>query len=171
MSAVKPSLVGGHINSISKSRFSTGCIGTQPGWHSLVKYQTHKWRIMIGSNIRAVAAGRPVLIVFFEELKQNPASELTRMLEFLEVAWTPALINTTVTVLYLAFVYIPTYNQVLLPSPQDGFTQYYRNHTDSFEHYTAEQKQFVNSIIMTTASAMQSHAQDIARHIRFYVQH
>lgn len=56
------------------------------------------------------------------------------------------------------------------PSLQDGFTSYYRNHTDIFEHYTAEQKAFVNSIIIKTADTLQDFNvnKDIIRHIRDY---
>ena len=84
--------------------------GMQPGWQSLVKYQSHKWRLMIGSNVRARAVGRPILLVFFEELKQSPATELTRMLEFLEVPSSPDIINNTVMVHTLNIVYIPICN-------------------------------------------------------------
>lgn len=63
----------------------------------MVKYLTHKWKIMIGSNLKA-RANRPVLVVFFEDLKVNPAPQLTRMLEFLEVSLSPATINATVMV-------------------------------------------------------------------------
>ena len=72
--------------------------GEQAGWQALVKYQTHKWRLMIGSNMRAHAAGRPVLVVFFEDLKNAPAPQLARMLEFLGMPSSPDIINITVTV-------------------------------------------------------------------------
>ena len=64
-----------------------------------MKYQTHKWRIMLGSNLRAQAAGRPVLIVFFEDLKAGPAPQLARMMDFLELPLSPAAINATIMVI------------------------------------------------------------------------
>ena len=77
--------------------------GKQTGWQTLVKYLTHKWRLMIGSNIRALAAGRPVLVVFFEDLKADPAPQLVRMLQFLEMPSSPDIINATLTVFTFYF--------------------------------------------------------------------
>lgn len=51
----------------------------------------------MGSNLKA-PAHRPVLVVFFEDLKADPAPQLARMLEFLEVPSSPEIINATVMV-------------------------------------------------------------------------
>ena len=57
-------------------------------------------------------------------------------------------------------------------TPQDGYTAYYRNHTDNFEHYTAEQKTFVNGIILQTANSIQDRGhEDIVSHIKEYLRH
>lgn len=53
---------------------------------------------------------------------------------------------------------------------QDGYISYYRNHTDMFDHYTVEQKVFVNGIIARTADTLQG-KEDIARRIREYLLH
>ena len=71
--------------------------GTQPDWQALVKYQTHKWRLMIRSTLVA-RAGRPVLPIFFEDLKLDPAPQLVKMLDFLEMPSSPDLINATLQV-------------------------------------------------------------------------
>ena len=73
-------------------------VGEQAAWQAQVRYQVHKWKIMIGSNMGSHSAGRPVLIVFFEELKMNPAPQLARMIEFLELPISPAAISVTVMV-------------------------------------------------------------------------
>ena len=39
---------------------------------------------------------------------------------------------------------------------QNDYTTYYRNHTDNFEHYTAEQKIFINDIILQAANLMKT---------------
>lgn len=71
-----------------------------------MKYQTHKWHLMIGSNLKA-HAGKPVLVVFFEDLKEAPAPQLARMLEFLEMPSSPDIISATLTVYtLLTFVYL-----------------------------------------------------------------
>lgn len=121
----------------------------------------------MGSNLKA-PAHRPVLVVFFEDLKADPAPQLARMLEFLEVPSSPEIINATVMVCNCSS-HVQSCCSVK-PSLQDGFTSYYRNHTDIFEHYTAEQKAFVNSIIIKTADTLQDFNvnKDIIRHIRDY---
>ena len=73
-------------------------IGRQAGWQTLVKYQTHKWRLMLGSNLRARTAGRPVLPVFFEDIKKDPTFQLSKMMEFLEFPVPLTTINATVMV-------------------------------------------------------------------------
>ena len=78
---------------------SVAPIGNQGGWQTLVKYQSHKWRMMLGSNMRAQAAGWPVLPVFFEDIKTDAATQLTRMMEFLDLHVTPDIINATVMVM------------------------------------------------------------------------
>ena len=72
--------------------------GNQLGWQSLVKYLTHKWKLMISSNMRASLSSRSVLVVFFEEIKKDPALQLAKMMEFLEVSVSPTAINTAIMV-------------------------------------------------------------------------
>ena len=62
--------------------------------------------MMISSNLKAMAAGRAVLVVFFEDLKVDPAPQLARMLEFLEVPSSPDTINTTLMVYYAYIHYL-----------------------------------------------------------------
>lgn len=58
---------------------------------------------MIGNNLK-VPPHRPVLVVFFEELKADPAPQLARMLEFLEVPTSPKMINATVMVCTIVYM-------------------------------------------------------------------
>ena len=75
------------------------CTGKHTGWQAVVKDQTHKWSLMIGNNVKAIAAGRPVLVVFFEDIKADPAPQLAKILQFLEVPSSPDIINATLMVL------------------------------------------------------------------------
>ena len=135
-----------------------------------MRYLTHKWRLILGNNLRAQAAGRPVLSVFFEDIKTDPAPQISRMMEFLELPVTPAIINATVTV--ITFLSLTIMKLVWITfAQQDGFTSYYRNHTDHFDHYTAEQRMFVNNVISSTADALQDMADDIAKRLREYIHH
>ena len=54
-------------------------------------------------------------------------------------------------------------------SLKDGFTSYYRNHTDHFNHYTPQQRLLVNSVISTTADALQD--KTFAKKLREYIHH
>lgn len=121
--------------------------GSQPGWDRNVRYLTTKWRLMVSSNLVRKET-RPILVVFYEDLKRDMATDLKRMLDFLEHPYTPAQLNTTM---------------------QEGYTSYYRNHTDTFEHYTTEQKAFVNKVILQTAEMVgKTVHKDIASRLRDY---
>ena len=79
-------------------------------------------------NLVVKAGRRPVLLVRYEDLRANATKEVLRMLEFLRVPHTPG--------------------QVAAILREGEFTQYYRNHTDDFEHYTPEQKEAFNKAIL-----------------------
>lgn len=65
-----------------------------------MKYQSHKWKIMIGSNLRAMTVGKHVLPVFFEDLKKDPVTQLSRMMEFMELSVSTSVLNDTVMVIH-----------------------------------------------------------------------
>jgi hypothetical protein len=133
-----------HVKYVTNKTF----FGENKDWHTLVKHQTHRWSRMIANHVKAHEAGRPVLVVFFEDLKVDPAPQLARMLQFLEMPSSPDIINATL---------------------MNDYTTYYRNHTDNFEHYTAEQKIFINDIILQAANATQGKFdEDMVSHIREY---
>ena len=102
---------------------------------------------MVSSNLVRKEA-RPVLVVFYEDLKRDTATDLKSMLDFLDYPYNTAQLNSTV---------------------QEGYSSYYRNHTDTFEHYTPEQKAFVNKVILQTAEMVQKTVhKDIASRLRGY---
>lgn len=67
-----------------------------------------------------------VLLVHYEDLRSNLFHEMKRMLQFLDYSVTE---NT------------------LRERLDEKFTTFYRNHTSEFEHFTSEQKKYVNSIL------------------------
>ena len=77
---------------------------------------------------------RPVLVVKYEDIQSNATSEVLRMLEFLGVDHSP--------------------EQVAAILKNENFTQHYRNHTDTFEHYTPEQKVAVNAAILNITNQL-----------------
>ena len=90
-----------------------------------------------------------LLVVFYEDLKIELAKELRRMVEFLDHPCTPEQLNRTV---------------------KKGYTAYYRNHTDTFEHYTSGQKGFINNIIQHTIQVVQkTNHKNIVPHLKKYI--
>ena len=77
---------------------TTPYAGDHGGWQALVKAMTYRWSRMIGNNVKAIAAGRPVLVVFYEDLKGDPVPQLSRILQFLELPASPEAINSTLKV-------------------------------------------------------------------------
>ena len=82
-----------------------------------------------------------MLVVRYEDLKQDTLSQVIRMLDFLN--WN----------------YSRTELAVKL---QDGFNAFQRNHTDTdqYEYYTREQRLKINSVITETVSRLKNFQQD-----------
>ena len=78
----------------------------------------------------------PVLEIFYEDLKSSLIPTIKTMLNFIQ---------------------FPYFGDDVEQSLHEGVTKYYRNHTDSFEHFTSEQKNFVNGIILQTMKELQHH--------------
>ena len=89
-------------------------------------------------------AKHPVLVVRYEDLKRDEAGEVRRMLEFLQVAYSEERLGAS-------------------------YSHFYRNHTDTFEHFTPEQKQFVNRVIVQCSEEMESMGITDWLHLKQYV--
>lgn len=76
-----------------------------------------------------------MLTVRYEDLKTDTVAEVARMLDFLEFPFSREEVEHRIG---------------------EGFTQFYRNHTDSFGHFTSEQKIFVNGIIFDVVEKVQN---------------
>ena len=82
--------------------------------------------------------GKPVLVVRYEDLKRNAIAEVKKILGFLR------------------FVQVP--EQEIESRLLSGFQNFYRNHTDLFDHYTQEQKTYVNTVIRRVEEQINQHA-------------
>ena len=82
--------------------------------------------------------GHPVIVVKYEKMKANTSKELRRMLEFLQVPYTEAQFQSVVN---------------------SGYEKFRRHHSsqDDYDHYTSEQRAFVNSVIRTTHSILEEY--------------
>ena len=63
----------------------------------MVKRHSIKWQLMIQSNL-VDNTERPVLVVFYEDLKQDLELQIRRMLEFLDLPLSMEELNTTLQV-------------------------------------------------------------------------
>ena len=72
----------------------------------------------------------PVLVVKYEELKQNTLQEVLRMLNFLKVPYSKDMVVEKLTA---------------------GFNSFQRSHhEDDFDHYIPEQRNFVRKVVIST---------------------
>ena len=114
-------------------------LGKNAVWNRIVRYHAVKWKLMVNSNVLK-RGSHPILTVTYEDLKKDSTAEVKRMLDFLQ---------------------FPYSIMDLEKKLHEGFTQFYRNHTDTFEHFTNEQKEFVNGIILETVQKLQ-HSKNVA---------
>ena len=99
--------------------------GTNTSWNSFVHEQAMIWEqtvlVWITNN-----HDHPVLIVKYEDIKNNTESELRRMLDFLQVPYSSSRLKEVVA---------------------RGYHMYRRKHSESFDHYTPGQRDTVTSAI------------------------
>lgn len=110
--------------------------GENKRWDSFVHSQTERWLTMITKWI-VNTGGHPVLIVKYEKLKSEPIPEVKRMLDFLNI-------NCSM--------------EDLQRKIDEGYSMFHRKHnTVKFEHFTPEQKSWVNSIIRNATVLLNEH--------------
>lgn len=94
-----------------------------------------QWEDMVNHLLVNVSDSNPVLLVKYEDLKKDLYQEVERMLMFLDVQvrndWKDRLKN--------------------------GFHAFHRNHTYTFDHYTIEQKIYMNEVINRVSKQLQHH--------------
>jgi len=104
-----------------------------------VYLQAEKWKRMIEHFIINNEV-QPVLVVRYEDLKADPVLQVKRMLKFLKYQYDEEDVEQRL---------------------KGGFSAFYRNHTDDFEHYTLEQKTYMNDVIMSIIKRLdQEHVTD-----------
>lgn len=69
----------------------------------------------------------------------------------------------------LDFLQFPHTTEQVILAVETGFSSYYRNHTDTFQHFTDQQRDSVNNAISETVNRLKSHNfTDIANHLDTY---
>lgn len=94
------------------------------------------WEAMIYHLLVNVSENHPVLLVKYEDLKRDSYGEVERMLSFLDVKFK---------------------DDYLREKLKNGFHAFHRNHTYTFDHYTMEQKVYMNQVINRVSKLLQHH--------------
>ena len=79
--------------------------------------------------IKSVNFSRPIMVVRYEDIKSDHVAQVERMLKFLEFPFDKTELDAKLS---------------------HGFETFRRSHKTSFEHYTYEQKKFVNTMLLDT---------------------
>ena len=109
-------------------------LGENEDWNDWVRIQSLIWK-------RTVLAwvvdnyNHSVLVIRYEDLKKDTSVSLRRMLDFLQVPYTEQRLQEVIT---------------------QGFKDFKRKHSEEFDHYTREQREFVRSVINDTLSVLKA---------------
>ena len=113
------------INTVSHARNMVFFTGTNTTWNNFVHEQAVIWEQTVLAWI-INNHNHPVLIVKYEDVKKNTQTELRRMLNFLQVPYSSSRLKEVVA---------------------RGYRMYRREHSQSFDHYTPDQRDTVRSTI------------------------
>ena len=87
-----------------------------------------------------------MLLIKYEDLKKDPLQELERMLGFLDI----------------------NFKDDMKDRIKNGFHAFHRNRTYTFDHYTVEQKIYMNEVINRVSKRLQYHNIDYL-HVHKYL--
>ena len=112
--------------------------GDNPDWKEYVARMTDRWkRHICGWLINGY--NNPLLIVKYENLKANVSLEMSRIIKFYGMNMSQQYLDSQV---------------------QAGYSRFYRNHTDSFQHYLPEQEDDISKAVSDTVSTLREHYSD-----------
>ena len=95
-----------------------------------------RWKLRLTNWVINTSDQHPVHVVRYEDLKNNTAAEVAKILSFLN---------------------IPYSKEYLQLSLQVDFTTFKRKHvSDNFQHYTSSQKQHINEVLLDTIKLAES---------------
>ena len=56
----------------------------------------------------------------------------------------------------LEFLQFPYSEEKVMSAVKNGYSSFYRNHTDSFQHFTSDQRSAINAAIAETANRLRT---------------
>lgn len=106
----------------------------------MIRQQAKRWKNMITNHVIYRRQTHPLLVVRYEDLKQNSLREVQRMLDFLQLTVDK--------------------DELLQRLEYNNFSHFHRNHSssDTFEPYTASQIKYWNSVIIETETSLHSNS-------------
>lgn len=111
-------------------------VGRNADWKEYVIRMTDRWKRHI-SGWLINGYYNPIHIVKYESLKENTSFEMAKVIEiFLGMKMSLEYINSKISM---------------------GYNQFYRNHTDSFEHYSTDQEQYISKAVLDTINILKGH--------------
>ncbi|CAI8024939.1 WSCD family member CG9164 [Geodia barretti] len=121
--------VSNHFTYVGEEYF-----GDNEMWEKYIHLKLPRWpQQMVNLLLEAKSAERPVYVLIFEDLKKNTVGEMKRVSDFLGFSLTEAEVGERLRV---------------------GFSNFYRNHTSTFTHFTLRQERFVSNVVGTTSQFM-----------------
>lgn len=136
-----------------------------PRWEKFVNEQSRKWKMIVAENMLK-NRGHPVFVVYYEQLKTSHLLQVTILLNWAICIVTPLQQVQQV----LEFLQFPFSKKALTSAVKDGFSFYYRNHTDSFQHFTQQQRTAINSAIIEAVTRLRIHNfTEMANHLNTYL--
>ncbi len=106
-------------------------------WNTLVHTGGNRWqRTLLNWVGSARQLNHPLLVVHYEDLLADTVKEVSRMLDFLHQDYSRTELATKL---------------------KDGYGKFHRSHSaaDDYDHYTKDQRLYINSMITSTESKLQ----------------
>lgn len=123
--------------------------GENEQWDRYIKEKSERWKAHVSGWI---INGRfnPFHIVRYEDLKINTAKEVLKMVKYLGFKDVISEVDVQARV-------------------DEGYSSFYRNHQDDFEHFTLQQKEFIGTTVNETIALLAEYGLDHSFPIREYL--
>lgn len=142
-------------------------------WDQFVNEQIRKWKMIISENTIKNKYRRhpcPVLVVYYEQLKTNHLLQVYTYMYCCRYLYTQLYCHYQQVRKVLDFLRFPFSEKELTSAVKAGFSSYYRNHTDSFQHFTQQQRTVVNTAISEAVMRLRvQNFTEMANHLHTYL--
>lgn len=121
--------VSNHYTYVEQNYF-----GANKDWDAYIHYKLSRWPEQIVNLLtEAKSAEHPIHVLIFEDMKADTVREMKKVTDFLGFSFTLEEVSTRL---------------------RAGFSQFYRNHTSEFSHFTPDQEQYIHDVVYSTSQFM-----------------